>query len=1103
LRFILLVCQPLKAMNSSLPSRNLVLTFAVSWLLCQSATSQNISDTRLLGNPAVSAERIAFIYAEDLWTADLDGSNPRRITIDEGVERNPVFSPDGSLIAFTAEYDGNLDVFVVPAGGGVPKRLTWHPGWDMVQDFTPDGQSVVFTSGRLTHTNRHAKLYTVSIEGGQPQELPIPTVFMASFSEDGETIAYNPTYEVFNQWKHYRGGTQARIWIYDRQSHEVTEVPKPESGSNDANPQWIGERVFFRSDRNGEFNLYSYNVNTRAVEQHTSHEDFPVVSLTTHGQQLIYEQAGYLHLFNSSTGTSTRLVVGIATDLLEKRPRYVSGNNYIRSAAVSPSGARAVLDFRGEIVTVPAEKGDAKNLTQTTGVHEKYPSWSPDGNTIAYFSDASGEYALHIRDLEENSVRKFDLPGAGFYAYIHWSPDSKNLCFVDNSRSLFLTDVASGATKKIASDSLYTPGVFRELFGSWSPDSRWFSYTRNSDSQFNTAFIYQVDQAKSYQLTDGMSNVTEAVFDPSGKYVYLLASTDAGPVINWFDQSNQDMELTNSIYLVTLQKDTPSPLAKESDEEADNEEENDEEKDQKDEKDDDEKEKVPEVKIDWEGITQRIVDLPVKPGQYSGLSCAEEGKLYYLAAKPHAGYNDPGMVKLYDLEDREEKEIMEANWFTIASGGNKWLYRKGKQWTIAEIGKEGENGGIKTSIQVKIDPEAEWDNIFNEAWRVNRDYFYDPGMHGADWDTLKVKYRQFLRDVSCRSDLYRVMSWMFSELAVGHHRFSGTGDKLNKPEKIKGGLLGADYQVANNRYQIGKIYGGLNWTPELRSPLTEPGVTVNQGDYLLSVDDKEVTADQNLYQFFENTADKIVMLRVGPNPDGTGAREVKVVPVANEYALRNRDWVEGNIKKVEEATNGQVAYVYVPNTTTAGHQYFKRYFFPQADKQAVIIDERYNGGGQLADYYIDILKKPLQSYWNFRYGKDLKAPSASIQGPKVMITDETAGSGGDYLPFLFRKFELGPIVGKRTWGGLVGVLGFPEFIDGGSVTAPNVAFWDENGYGIENVGVPPDIEVEQWPKEVIAGGDPQLEKAIEVVMEALKSNPPEELSRPEYPVRVK
>jgi tricorn protease len=407
------------------------------------------------------------------------------------------------------------------------------------------------------------------------------------------------------------------------------------------------------------------------------------------------------------------------------------------------------------------------------------------------------------------------------------------------------------------------------------------------------------------------------------------------------------------------------------------------------------------------------------------------------------------------------------------------------------------------AIEIKIEPSREWANIFNEAWRVNRDYFYDPGMHGVDWDAMKAKYSVFLSDISCRSDLYRMMRWMFSELAVGHHGFQSTGDRMNNPDRVGGGLLGADYKIANGRYQIEKIYGGLNWNPGLRSPLTEPGVDVSVGDYLIAVDGKAVSADDNLFSFFENTAGKIVELTVSANSGGSNARKVHVVPVDNERSLRNRDWVEENIRKVDEATDGQVAYVYVPNTTTAGHEYFKRYFFPQVNKKAVIIDERFNGGGQLADYYIDHLKKPYQSSWNFRYGEDLRAPSGSIQGPKVMLIDENAGSGGDYLPWMFRRFGLGKLIGKRTWGGLVGILGYPEFIDGGIVTAPNVAYYNEDGYRIENEGVAPDIEVEQWPNLVRQGRDPQLEKAIEVILEELKRNPPKYPERPEYPIRNK
>jgi tricorn protease len=871
---------------------------AIVAFLFQSATAQNTTDTRLMNSPAVSDNNIAFIYAEDLWIANKDGSNPKRLTIDEGIESNPVFSADGSQIAFSAQYDGNTDVFVIPSTGGVPKRLTWHPGADIVRDFTPDGTGVLFGSRRATYTGRFMQLYTISTNGGQAERLPIPTAYHASYSSDGKYIAYTPLSEPFNQWKNYRGGSMTRIWVFDVNTQEVKEIPKGEGGSNDTNPQWMGNTVYFRSDRDGEFNLYSYNMETEAVSRHTMFDDFPVTRLSANGNDLVYEQAGYLHRFDANAGTSTRLTIGIAADLLEMRPRFVSGANYIRSASISPSGARVAFDFRGEIVTVPAEKGDPSNITQTVAAHEKYPQWSPDGKTIAYFSDASGEYDLHLKPANGGVVKSIPLSGAGFYAFLHWSPDSKKICFVDNSRALYVADVATKSVTKIGADELYYPGIFRELFGSWSHDSNWITYTTISETNFEVAYIYSVKENKSYALSDGLSNVSEPIFDPSGKYVYMLASTDAGPVINWFDQSNQDMEMSTSIYLVTLQKETISPLAKENDEEAG--EGNEEEKDEK--KDEDEK----ALQIDWAGITNRIIDLPIDPGMYSNLAASSESKLYYISRKPHSSFGDPQSLRMYDLAEREDKEIMQANWFELSANGKKMLYRKGRSWGITDTGKKPENGNLNTkAIEVKIDPVKEWVNIFNEAWRVNRDYFYDPGYHGLDWNAMKSKYSVFLPDVTCRSDLYRMMQWMFSELSVGHHRFSSRGDRMNNPDRVSGGLLGADFEVQNNRYRFAKIYGGLNWTPDLRSPLTEPGVNVSVGDYLLAVNGQNVAAGQNLYSFFENTSEKIVELTVGSNANGSGSRKVKVVPVSNERSLRNYDWVEGNIKKVDDATNGQ------------------------------------------------------------------------------------------------------------------------------------------------------------------------------------------------------
>ncbi len=1065
-----------------------------------SVFSQNIntSDTRLLSSPAMSDSQIAFIYAEDLWIANRDGSNPKRLTVDHGIESNPVFSPNGSTIAFNAEYDGNIDVYVVSSRGGVPERLTWHPGADQVRGFTPDGSAVLFGSQRDVFTGRFSKLYEVAVSGGRITELEIPNAFWADYSPDGRYIAYNPLYDAHNQWKYYRGGTMSRIWIYDTNDHSVREIPKPEGGSNDTKPQWLGNKVFFRSDRDGEFNLYSYDMNTQQVTRHTSYNDFPVQNLSAGNNKIIFEQAGYLHTFDPANNATAKIIVGIATDLLELRPRFVKGDNYIRSASVSPTGARVVMNFRGEIVTVPGEKGDVMNITSTPGVHEKDPAWSPNGKFIAYFSNESGEYALHVHDQSEiKEPRKFKLSGAGFYAHPTWSPDNKKISFVDNARQLFVLNTDSGRIDKVAEDDRYMPGVFRNLFGSWSHDSNWISYTVVTGTSFEQAHVYSLSENRSYPISDGFSSVSSPVFDPSGKYLYMLASTDAGPVVNWFDQSNQDMQMTSSIYLVTLQKNVESPFARENDVEKIQQEEIEENKKKKAEEEN-KKPTTPALRIDFEGIENRIVDIPVPAGNYTFLSAPAEGKLYYLSA-PQRQQNKASL-NMYDLKERKNKEIMPATSYEISANGKKILYQADGKWGIAEIDKINEKRALNTAdIQVKIEPLEEWPNIFNEAWRVNRDYFYDPGMHGVDWNAMKQKYEPLIADVTTRSDLYRVMEWMFSELGVGHHRFSGKGDRLHSKESVRGGLLGADYSIENDRYRFKKIYGGLNWNPNLRSPLTEPGVDVREGDYLLEVNGREVKGSDNIFEFFENTADRIVMLTVGPNPNMRNSRKIKVTPVANEGALRNRDWVEGNIKKVHEATNGRVAYVYVPNTATAGHEYFKRYFFPQADKQAIIVDERFNGGGQLADYVIDILRKPEQAHWRFRYGKDLKSPSASIQGPKVMITDETAGSGGDYLPWMFRKFELGTIVGKTTWGGLVGVLGYPEFIDGGSVTAPNVAFYTEEGFRVENEGVAPDVEVEQWPADVIAGRDPQLEKAIEIALKQLEENPPGQVPSPVFP----
>lgn len=1071
--------------------RPLIVTVVLVLLM----TSTSGFSSKLMSQPAISADHIAFIYAEDLWVAARDGSQPRRLTVDAGVEAAPKISPDGQMIAFNAQYDGNDDVYIVSVNGGVPKRLTWHPYADSVVDFNADGSQVLFTSMRYSHTNRFSQLHSVPTDGGPASTLPIPTAFDAAYSDDDSRIAYTPNRPVFEQWKNYRGGTQSKIWLYDPKTHEVEVISKPTTGANDSDPQWSGDRVYFRSDRNGEFNLFSFDSNSKTIKQLTHFTEYPVLDLDVFQDVIIFEQAGLLHTLNTTSAEVKTIELNIETDLPELRARYVSGKDYVRSASISPNGSRVALDFRGEVVTVPVKKGNPENLTQSPGAHENQPQWSPNGRYLAYFSNATDAYQLHIKDLKDDSVKAIELTGAGFYAYLHWSPDSQKVSYVDNGRSLFITELDSGKSTEVAADKLYVPGVYRELFGSWSHDSKWIAYTQINENNFENAYLYSLAEDKSYALTDGLSNLTEPKFDPSGKYLYMLASTDAGPLQNWFDQSSIDMNSSNSIYLLTLQDDVISPFKTQNDQQAVVVAENDAKNDNKKQQD----EAVKDLQVDWKGLNQRIIDLPLKPAEYSNLRVADTGVLFYT--KPDI--EGQSTIYKYSIEKQEEQPLVAADAFELSADHQFLLTLKEGLWSTVDIENDSKKAeALKVdTVQVKITPTAEWRNIFNEAWQVNRAYFYDPGMHGADWAAMKTKYQSFLPHLTSKSDLYRVMQWMFSELAVGHHRFNSRGDSMHTPKTIKGGLLGADYQVNNNRYQLKKIYGGLNWNPGLRSPLTEPGVQVSEGDYLLAVNGENITAEDNLFRFFENTADQVTTLTVGKNANGNNSREIEVTPVDSEYALRNRDWVEGNIKKVDAATHGQVAYVYVPNTAQAGHEYFKRYFFPQVHKQAIIVDERYNGGGYLADYVIDLLERPVDAYWNFRYGNDLKTPSASIQGPKVMLIDENAGSGGDYLPYLFRRNDLGTLVGKTTWGGLVGVLGFPNFIDGGSVSAPNVAFFNEDGFGIENVGVAPDVEVEQWPKDVINGKDPQLDKAIEIIQQQLENYQPLEIERPAYPER--
>jgi tricorn protease len=1093
------------------------------------------SATRMFEHPAISAERIAFALAGDLWTAALDGSDVRRLTSHPGQEFRPRFSPDGKWLAFSGGYDGNLDVYVVPTSGGEPKRLTWHPGADIVQGFTADGSEVAFTSARDVHTTRFTRLFHVPVGGGFQVAYPLPSCSKAALSPDGKKIAYQPIREAFGQWKNYRGGTASRIWIYDIASQQVEQVPQPKGRCNDSDAMWVANALWFRSDRNGEFNLFRYDPATKAVAQRTQHTDFPIADASAGGGKILYEQAGWLHLFDPAAGSAKRIELSVPLERTELRERFAQGDQYVRGADISPSGARAVVNFRGEIVTVPAEHGDPRNLSRSVDANDRSPAWSPDGQSIAWVSDKGGVNQLYVGAQDgKGEPRVLPLTGAGFYGDLRWAPDGKRIAYADNSRSLYVIELESGSVAKIDSEPIY--GVFETLAHRWSADSRWIAYTLTSKANITRAYLYDVAAGKSHALSDGLSDVTDPVFDAGGKYLYMTASTDAGPFNTWFSQASSDVTRTNALYVAVLDKGVDSPLAPRSDEEkAKDDAKKDDAKKDEDEKKDEQKEggesastdvksaetkpadksdAPPEVKIDFDGLGQRIVALPLPSAFYTSLEPGDAGQLYYLKAAraPFLGAPPPSALCRYDFESREETVLLDdVLGFRLSRDRKKVLVaRRGGAW-ICSVGDKLDVSKGKLAldaIEVRIDPRAEWAQILDEVWRINRDYFYDPAMHGADWNAMKPKYEQFLPHMNVRSDLNRVIRWLCSELGVGHS-YSGGGDTLVRFDDVPGGLLGADYAIdagasGGGRYRFAKVYGGLNWTPELRAPLSEPGVDVKAGEYLLAVEGRDLRADEDVYARFEGTAGKQVELTVGPNADGSGSRVVKVVPIESEAALRNRDWVEGNIRRVTEATNGRVAYVHVPNTADLGFIYFKRYFFPQADREAIIVDERYNGGGSVADYYIDILRRPYIASWTTRYGADIATPQSTILGPKVMLINEDAGSGGDLLPWMFRKFGLGKLIGRPTWGGLVGILGFPELMDGGSVTAPNLGFWtEEEGFGVENVGVPPDIEVEQLPAEVAKGRDPQLEKAIEVVLAELAAHPPKQPKRPPFPVRVR
>jgi tricorn protease len=1085
----------------------------------QTAPPTPDSVPRLLEAPTLSKTQIAFAHAGELWTVPREGGDAQRLVTGQLENYKPIFSPDGSMIAFTGVLDSNADVYVVPAGGGETRRLTYHPGSDSAVGWTPDGTRIVFYSYRDTARDL-PKLFTVSVNGGFPEELPLPSGVQASYSADGKRVAYVPFPQWQPQWKKYRGGQTMPVWIADLADSHVTKVPR--DNSNDRYPMWVGDTVYFVSDRNGPRTLFAYDVNGGAVREVVHNPDgFDIKSASAGPGGIVYDQFDQLRIYDIASGQSHAVRVRISAELPQVRPHFEKvEHDELLQAAVSPTGKRVLFEAHGEILSVPAEKGDVRNLTRSPGVADRDPAWSPDGKWIAWLSDESGEYALHFRAPDGlGSERKVDLgtPGSYFYSP-RWSPDSKKILLADKRMNLWLIELDHPTPVKIDSD----PFESWWFDPAWSPDSRFVAYVKAMPNHFMGIFVYALDDKSIHQITDGRSFSFSPRFDRSGKYLTFISSTDVGLGANGGGMTSMGQRMTSSIYSAVLSKTLPSPTAPESDEEAADGGASDGDKGggkggDKDEHD--AKKPANAVKIDFDGIDQRIVALPIDRANYVDIEAGSEGTLFLLsqqlvfADEDYLEYDGdkspPLQLSRFDLkkrkvekvQDRIDQEPSSLATFAVTADGSKILYEKDKKWFIVPANEpvKPDAEPLKLdSFEVWVDPRAEWKQIFHEVWRIERDFLYDPNAHGLDLAAAEKLYAPFVDGIDGRDDLNNLLEEGLGNLVLGH--VWADGGSYPKQDHVSVGQLGADYRIEEGRYRFAKILRGENWNPQLRAPLTQPGVDVNVGDFLLAVNGQELRATDDVNRLFMGRAGKQTVITVSKDAAGGMSRQVTVVPVGSEGGLRLRTWMDENRRKVAEMSGGRVGYVYIPDTAAGGFTNFNRYYFSEVGKDAVVLDERFNHGGYIADYIVNLLQwKPLMGAAT-REGEDTIVPTSAIFGPKVMIANQMSGSGGDALPWLFKKAGIGTLVGVRTWGGLVGIGGYPRLIDGGSVTAPRWALYGTTGeWEVENHGIAPDVEVEQDPALTRQGHDPQLERAVQIALDGLAKNPPQKLKRPPYP----
>jgi tricorn protease len=1074
-------------------------------------------NARMLRFPDVSATQIVFVYAGDIWVVPKSGGNAQRLSSPKGEESFPRFSPDGSRIAFSGNYDGNTDIYVVSANGGLPRRVTYHGESDRMLDWYPDGEAILFASMRTSEKERFNKLYKVAVdtsaEGALPVKLPLPYGEFGMISPDGKTLAYIPISVDFATWKRYRGGTNPDIWLFNLENFSAKNITHNDAA--DSQPMWHGSMLYFLSDRDKKkrANIWAYDTRKDKTKQVTFFEDFDIHFPSIGPADIVFENGGRLYLLDLATEKHHEVDIKVVTDRATLKPRLEDVSKSLRRPAISPSGKRAMFEARGEIFTVPAEHGIVRNLTRSSGVAERNPAWAPDGKTIAYFSDRSGEYELTLRAAdgsgEETVLTKL---GAGYRYAPVWSPDSSKLVFIDHAMKIHLHDLEKKETTQIDKQLWKSHGGLSTFRLNWSRDSRWLTYAKDQDNGHSAIVLYDTKNGQLHQVTSGFYDDDEPLFDRDGKYLFFRSGRTMEPIYSDVDETWIYPNSANLV-AVSLRKDVPSPLAPRNDEEGDKDKDkkkDEEEKKEKksdseeDEKVDKKKETAPKpVEIDLDDFERRLVVLPPKAGYYTDLASAS-GKLIYRQL-PRAGAlpDSKTPVKYFDFEKREEKTILEdSDQGVLADKADKLLVRKKDDYAIIDV-KDGQKMDKKlttSGFEMLIDPVAEWKQLFTEAWRLQRDYFYDPAMHGVDWNAMRQRYGKLLDDAVTRWDINYVIGEMIGELNASH-AYRGGGD-TEKSEERGVGYLGVDFALENGAYRIHKIIEAAVWD-DVRSPLRQPGVNVKEGDYVLAVNGLSLDTSLEPWAAFQGLPDKPVMLTVNDKPTREGARDVLVQTLARESRLRHLAWIESNRKKVDEVSKGKIGYIFVPDTSRNGQSELVRQFRAQITKPGLIIDERFNNGGQLPDRFVELLGRTRLNYIGNRDGKNVPWPQVAHDGPKAMLINAWAGSGGDCFPYFFQQAKLGPLIGTRTWGGLIGISGAPSLIDGGSVTVPTMGLYSTKGeWLIEGYGVDPDIKVVDDPSLMAKGGDPQLERAIDEVLKALKKDTPIEVGKPKYPVKV-